>query len=93
MSEIQFDALLPYTLLAASSMVVILLIAFRLSHTVIQVAGFLLLCLVIAALWNVRSILPVSILPLFQIDGFALVVYRSDHFLCADHRTVFLYLF
>ena len=73
MSEIQFDALLPYTLLAASSMVVILLIAFRLSHTVIQVVGFLLLCLVIAALLKVRSILPVSILPLFQIDGFALL--------------------
>ena len=66
MSEIQFDALLPYTLLAASSLVVILLIAFRLSHTVIQVTGFVLLCLVIAALLKVRSILPVAVLPLFK---------------------------
>ncbi|MHA4842756.1 NADH-quinone oxidoreductase subunit N [Flavitalea antarctica] len=73
MSELQFDALLPYTLLASSSMVIILLIALRLSHTVIQVAGFLLLCLVIAALIYVKSILPVSILPLFRIDGFALL--------------------
>jgi NADH-quinone oxidoreductase subunit N len=73
MTQIQFDALLPYTLLASSSMVIILLIAFRLSHTVIQVAGFLLLCMVIAALVYVKSILPVSILPLFRIDGFALL--------------------
>jgi len=73
MSALQFNALLPYALLAAASMVVILLIAFRQSHTVIQVAGFVLLCAVIAALLKVRAILPVSILPLFQIDGFALL--------------------
>lgn len=73
MNELQFNALLPYTLLAAASMVVILLIAFRQSHTVIQVTGFVLLCAVIVALLKVRELLPVSILPLFQIDGFALL--------------------
>ena len=73
MNELQFNALLPYTLLATASMVVILLIAFRQSHTVIQVVGFVLMCMVIAALLKVKSILPVSILPLFQIDGFALL--------------------
>lgn len=73
MSQLQFNALLPYTLLAAASMVVILLIAFRQSHTVIQVVGFVLMCGVIAALLKVRAILPVSILPLFQVDGFALL--------------------
>ncbi|RYY19245.1 MAG: NADH-quinone oxidoreductase subunit N [Chitinophagaceae bacterium] len=73
MTEIQFNALLPYTLLAGSSMVIILLIAFRLSHTVIQVAGFLLLCIVITALISVKPTLPVSIPPLFHLDGFALL--------------------
>ncbi|GAC1586122.1 MAG: NADH-quinone oxidoreductase subunit NuoN [Chitinophagaceae bacterium] len=73
MNEFQFSALLPYTLLAAASIVVILLIAFRQSHTVIQVVGFILMCMVIAALLKVKGILPVSILPLFQIDGFALL--------------------
>jgi len=73
MNALQFDALLPYTLLAAASMVVILLIAFRQSHTVIQITGFVLLCAVIAALLKVRALLPVSVMPLFQIDGFALL--------------------
>lgn len=73
MNELQFSALLPYTLLAAASMVVILLIAFRQSHTVIQVVGFVLMCAVIAALLKVKALLPVAILPLFQIDGFALL--------------------
>lgn len=73
MNQLQFSALLPYTLLAAASMVVILLIAFRQSHTVIQVVGFVLMCAVMAALLKVKVLLPVAILPLFQIDGFALL--------------------
>jgi len=73
MTSTQFDALLPYTLLATASLVVILLIAFRRSHTVIQVVGFMLMCMVIAALLKVRSILPVSVPPLFRIDGLALL--------------------
>jgi len=73
MNDLQFNALLPYTLLAAASMVVILLIAFRQSHTVIQVVGFVLMCMVLAALLKVKALLPVSILPLFQIDGLALL--------------------
>lgn len=58
-------------LLAIASIVVILLIAFRQSHTVIQVVGFLMMCLVIAAMWYVRDRLPVVIAPLFVVDGYA----------------------
>src|SRR6476620_8117490 len=71
MTELQFNALLPYTLLAAASLVIILLIAFRSSHTVIQIIGFLLMCAVIMAMIRVRHLLPVPIMPLFQIDSFS----------------------
>jgi NADH-quinone oxidoreductase subunit N len=71
MNELQFTALLPYSLLAAASMVVILLIAFRASHTVIQVVGFMMMCAVILALVKVRVYLPVTLSPMFQVDGFA----------------------
>ena len=70
MTNEQLLALLPFMLLAAASMVVILLIAFRLSHTVIQVAGFGMMCLVVFAMWYVRDILPREILPLLVVDGF-----------------------
>ena len=70
MTHDQLLAFLPFILLAAASMVVILLIAFRLSHTVIQVTGFLMMCMVIFAMWYVRDILPESIMPLFVVDGF-----------------------
>ena len=70
MTHDQLLAFLPFILLAAASMIVILLIAFRLSHTVIQVTGFLMMCMVIFAMWYVRDILPESINPLFVVDGF-----------------------
>ena len=70
MNELQFEALLPFIVLAAASMAVILLIAFRMSHTVIQVAAFLMACLVIFAMWYVRDTLPQSVPPLFVVDGF-----------------------
>ena len=70
MTNEQLLALLPFMLLAAASMVVILLIAFRLSHTVIQVAGFGMMCLVVFAMWYVRDVLPREILPLLVVDGF-----------------------
>lgn len=73
MTELQLLALLPFILLAAASMVVILLIAFRLSHTVIQVTGFLMMCLVVLAMWYVRDTLPREILPLFVVDGLGAV--------------------
>lgn len=71
MNDIQFYGLLPFILLAAASIVVILLIAFRQSHTVIQVTGFLMMCLVIFAMWYARDKLPVLIAPLFIVDGYA----------------------
>src|SRR5687768_8467243 len=71
MTDLQFTALLPYTLLGAASIVVILLIALRASHTVIQIVGFLMMCSVAIAMIVVRDMLPVSILPLLQIDRFA----------------------
>ena len=70
MNELQFEALLPFIVLAAASMAVILLIAFRMSHTVIQVAAFLMACLVIFAMWYVKDTLPQSVPPLFVVDGF-----------------------
>lgn len=70
MTNDQLLALLPFIVLAGASIVVILLIAFRLSHTVIQVTGFLMMCLVIAAMWYVRDVLPETVLPLFTVDGF-----------------------
>lgn len=71
MNELQFYGFLPFILLAIASIVVILLIAFKLSHTVIQVVGFLMMAVVIFAMWYVRDRLPVQIPPLFVVDGFA----------------------
>lgn len=71
MNELQFYALLPFILLAIASVVVILLIAFRQSHTVIQVVGFLMMAAVIFSMWYVRDRLPVEVPPLFVVDGFA----------------------
>jgi NADH-quinone oxidoreductase subunit N len=70
MTDLQLLALLPYITLATASIVVILLIAFRQSHTVIQVVGFVMFCLVMLAMWYVRDILPREIPPLFIVDGF-----------------------
>ena len=71
MTKEQLLALLPFMLLASGSIVIMLMIAARLTHFAIQVAGFLLLCLTILAMWYVRDILPQEILPLFIVDGFA----------------------
>src|SRR6476469_1345775 len=71
MNELQFYALLPFMLLALASVAVIMLIAFRQSHTVIQVVGFLMMAAVIFAMWYVRDALPVQVPPLFVVDGFA----------------------
>lgn len=73
MNELQLSALLPFIVLAMASVIVILLIAFRLSHTVIQVVGFLMMCLVVFATWYVRDTLPQEIPPLFIVDGQAAV--------------------
>jgi NADH-quinone oxidoreductase subunit N len=70
MTELQLLALLPFITLATASIVVILLIAFRQSHTVIQVVGFIMFCLVMLTMWYVRDTLPREILPLFVVDGF-----------------------
>lgn len=70
MTNDQILALLPFMVLAGASIVVILLIAFRLSHKVIQFAGFFMMCLVILAMWFVRDVLPETIMPLFVVDGF-----------------------
>ncbi|HJT75272.1 MAG TPA: NADH-quinone oxidoreductase subunit N [Chitinophaga sp.] len=69
MNELQLIPLLPFIILAMASVVTILLIAFRLSHTVIQVTGFLMMCLVVFATWYVRDTLPEEVPPLFIVDG------------------------
>src|SRR6476660_1999757 len=73
MTTVQFYGLLPFILLALSSIVVTLLIAFRQSHTVIQIAGFLMMCAVIFSMWYVRDALPVELPPLLVVDGFAAI--------------------
>jgi NADH-quinone oxidoreductase subunit N len=73
MTPHQLYGLLPFMLLAVASIVVILLIAAKASHTVIQVAGFALMCLVILSMWYVKDRLPVEVPPLFIVDGFAQV--------------------
>src|SRR3954469_19008383 len=69
MNELQLLALLPFIVLAMASVIVILLIAFRLSHTVIQVVGFLMMCMVVFSTWYVKDTLPKEIAPLFIVDG------------------------
>src|SRR5436190_10075069 len=69
MDELQLQALLPFIVLASASVIIILLIAFRQSHTVIQVTGFFLMCIVVFAMWYVRDVLPRAIAPLFIVDG------------------------
>ncbi|HUQ66701.1 MAG TPA: NADH-quinone oxidoreductase subunit N [Flavitalea sp.] len=71
MTHDQLLALMPFMLLASASIVIILMIAARLSHFAIQVAGFLLLCLTVITMWYVRDILPQQILPLLIVDGYA----------------------
>ena len=93
MNADQLYALLPFMLLAAASIVVILMIALKLSHTAIQVTGFIMMCLVIFAMWYVRDLLPVKIDPLFSIDGFAALFTGLIVFFRFDHRAIVLYLF
>jgi len=69
MSDLQLLSLLPFMVLAVASVVVILLIAFRGSHTVIQVTGFIMMCLVVLATWYVKDTLPRLVPPLFIVDG------------------------
>src|SRR5437763_544303 len=71
MDALQLQALLPFIVLASASIVIILLIAFRASHTVIQVTGFLMMCIVVYTMWYVRDTLPRAIMPLFIVDGLA----------------------
>ncbi|MBV4359200.1 NADH-quinone oxidoreductase subunit N [Pinibacter aurantiacus] len=70
MTHEQLMALLPFMVLATASIVIILLIAFRQGHTVIQVTGFLMMCLVIFTMWYVRDFLPQTIMPLLIVDGY-----------------------
>jgi NADH-quinone oxidoreductase subunit N len=71
MTYLQFLALLPFIILATAAIVVILLIAFKQSHTVIQVTGFVMMCGVVFAMWYVRDTLPREIPPLLVVDGLA----------------------
>lgn len=71
MTHLQFLALLPFMVLATAAIIVILLIAFKQSHTVIQVTGFMLMCGVVLSMWYVRDTLPREIPPLLVVDGFA----------------------
>lgn len=71
MTNLQLLALLPFMVLATAAVVVILLIAFKQSHTVIQVTGFIMMCGVVLAMWFVRDTLPREVPPLLVVDGLA----------------------
>ncbi|WP_207513803.1 NADH-quinone oxidoreductase subunit N [Longitalea luteola] len=71
MTNLQLLALLPFMVLATAAVVVILLIAFKQSHTVIQVTGFFMMCAVVLAMWFVRDTLPREVPPLLVVDGLA----------------------
>jgi NADH-quinone oxidoreductase subunit N len=71
MDNLQLLALLPFMVLATAAIVVILLIAFKQSHTVIQVTGFFMMCGVVLAMWYVRDTLPREVPPLLVVDGLA----------------------
>lgn len=71
MDNLQLLALLPFMVLATAAIVVILLIAFKQSHTVIQVTGFMMMCGVVLAMWYVRDTLPREVPPLLVVDGLA----------------------
>ncbi len=74
MVALDFVALTPLLILAASSVIVMLLIAFRLSHRIIQVSSLLLFSLAFLALVFVKSITPYTIHPLLVVDGFSVFI-------------------
>jgi NADH-quinone oxidoreductase subunit N len=74
MSGNDFFALTPLLLLAGSSVLVMLLIAIKLSHRVIQLSSLLLFAVAFSSLFYIQKMLPYHIEPLLIIDGFSVFI-------------------
>jgi NADH-quinone oxidoreductase subunit N len=74
MSGIDFFYLTPLLLLAGSSVLVMLLIALKLSHRAIQLCSLLLFIIAFFSLFFIYKELPYAVEPLFMIDGFSLFI-------------------
>lgn len=74
MSGNDFFALTPLVLLAGSSVLIMLLIAIKLSHRVIQLSSLLLFAIAFFSLFYIQKSLPYHIEPLLVIDGFSVFI-------------------
>lgn len=74
MSGNDFFALTPLLLLAGSSVLIMLLIAVKLSHRVIQLSSLLLFAVTFSSLFYIQQSLPYRIEPLLVIDGFSVFI-------------------
>jgi NADH-quinone oxidoreductase subunit N len=74
MSGNDFFALTPLILLAGSSVLIMLLIAVKMSHRVIQLSSLLLFIVAFSSLIYIQKLLPYNIEPLLVIDGFSVFI-------------------
>jgi NADH-quinone oxidoreductase subunit N len=69
-----FLALSPLILLAASSVLVMLLISLKFSHRTIQVCSLLLFAICLASLFYIQKLVPYHVEPLLVIDSFSIFI-------------------
>jgi NADH-quinone oxidoreductase subunit N len=74
LSADDFLVLSPIILLAASSVVVMLLISLKLSHRMIQVCSLILFAVSFASLFFIQNLLPYYVEPLLVIDRFSVFI-------------------
>lgn len=82
MSGNDFFALLPLVVLAGSSVLIMLLIAIRLSHRIIQLSSSVLFLIAFFSIFYIQNVFPYSLEPLLIVDGFsafimALIIFSS----------------
>lgn len=71
MSGNDFFALLPLLVLAGSSVLIMLLIAIRLSHRIIQRSSSFLFLIAFLSIFYIQKVFPYSLEPLLIVDGFS----------------------
>jgi NADH-quinone oxidoreductase subunit N len=74
MTSNDFFALTPLLILAGSSVLIMLLIAIKLSHRSIQISSLLLFLISFSSLFHIQKILPYRIEPLLVIDDFSVFI-------------------
>lgn len=74
MSADDFFAILPLLVLAGSSVLIMLLVAIRLSHRVIQLSSLLLFIAAFYSLFYIQKAIPYSVESLLIIDGFSVFI-------------------